>query len=75
MTWLRMGRVAIRLAGPQLLTPWRSPLLRWRVETYGVLDEQGRLLHADQITASRFIRFTVAHRQALTRFLRWAAWL
>ena len=72
MTWLRMGWVALRVAWPHVLTPWRSPLLRSRVETYGVRDERGRLLHADQITASRFIRFTVAHRQALTRFLRWA---
>ena len=73
MLWFRMIVVALRLAGPSLFTPWRSPLLRWRMETYGVLDEQGRLLHADEISPSRFLRFTVSHRGALLRFLRWAA--
>ena len=73
MVWLRMVLVALRLTGPHLLTPWRSPLLRWRMETYGVLDEQGRLLHAEKITPSHFLRFTVTHRGALLRFLRWAA--
>jgi len=73
MTWLRMWWVAARLAWPHLLAPWRSPLLRWRIETYGVLDEHGRLLHAPEITARHFVRFTVANRPALARFLRWAA--
>lgn len=71
--WFRMIVVAFRLAGSYLFTPWRSPLLRWRMETYGVLDEQGQLLHADEITPSRFFRFTLRHRGALLRFLRWAA--
>lgn len=69
----RMLRVACRLAWPDLLRPWRSPLLRWRLETYGVLDAHGRLLPAEEITPRRFIRFLVAHRAALWRFLRWAA--
>lgn len=68
-----MIRVALRLVWPYLLAPWRSPLLRWRMETYGVLDEQGRLLHADDITSTQFLRFTCTHRAALWRFLRWAA--
>ena len=71
--WVRMLAVAIRLSWPDLLTPWRSPLLRWRMETYGLRDEQGRLLHAEHITPSRFFRFTVDRRAALLRFLRWAA--
>ena len=70
---LRMIRVALRLAGPYLFTPWRSPLLRWRMETYGILDEQGRLLHADNISPSRFFHFVFRYRDALRRFLRWAA--
>lgn len=65
--------VALRLAGPYLLTPWRSPLLRWRMETYGVRDERGCLLHADEVTPARFFRFTISHRRALGHFLRWAA--
>ena len=75
MRWLRMGLVALRLAGPCLLAPWRSPLLRWRIETYGVTDDQGRLLHADDITAVRFVRFLLMRRRALLRFLAWAATL
>ena len=73
MVWLRMLLVALRLAWPTLLTPWRSPLLRWRMETYGLLDERGRLLHAEEITPARFFRFLFRHRDALARFLRWAA--
>ena len=73
MIWFRMGLVALRLAGGFLLTPWRSPLLRWRMETYGALDAQGRLLHAEEITPWRFFAFSVRHRRALLRFLRWAA--
>ena len=75
MLLLRMACVAVRLAWPHLLTPWRSPLLRWRMETYGLCDEQGRTLHADDITASRFLRFLLTERRALCHFLRWAALL
>ena len=73
MAWFRMVRVVLRLTGSYLFTPWRSPLLRWRMETYGILDEQGRLLHADDISPERFLRFTIHHRTVLRRFLRWAA--
>ena len=73
MLWLRMIAVAVRLSWPYLLTPWRSPLLRWRMETYGIFDEQGRLLHANDISPSRFFRFLRDHHQALRRFLCWAA--
>ncbi len=75
MSLLRMILVAWRLAWPDVCTPWRSPLLRWRMETYGALDEQGHLLHADAITPRRFFRFLFAHRIVLRRFLRWAATL
>ena len=73
MRWLRMMRVAFRLAWPHLLTPWRSQLLRWRMETYGVRDGHGRLLHAEEIDARTFFRFLRHHRAALIRFLEWAA--
>ena len=72
---LRMIFIAGRLAWPHWLTPWRSPLLRWRMETYGVVDAQGRLLHAGDITPKRFLRFLLTQRAALRRFLRWASLL
>ena len=75
MMCLRMALIALRLAWPDVLAPWRSPLLRWRMETYGTQDPDGRLLHAREITPARFIRFTLRHRAALLRFLRWAACL
>ena len=75
MVWLRMLRVAVRLSGPYWVVPWRSPLLRWRVETYGLRDEDGRLLHAADITPAHFLRFMVTQRRALWAFLRWAAQL
>ena len=75
MLWFRMFWIALRLAWPHVLTPWRSPLLRWRMETYGVTDASGRLLHAEELTPRRMLAFTVRRRSALLRFLRWAALL
>ena len=72
---LRMIGIAWGLAQPYALTPWRSPLLRWRMETYGALDEHGRLLHAHEITPPQFFSFLSTHRPALWRFLRWASLL
>ena len=47
------------------LTPWRSPYLRWRMETYwGV--------HAERITFGEFWRFAWQHRGELLRYLKWA---
>ena len=47
------------------LRPWRSPYLRWRMETYwGV--------HAGQIGFAAFWRFLWAHRAEFLRFLHWA---
>jgi hypothetical protein len=48
------------------LRPWRSPYLRWRIETYWGL-------HAERITPREFFRFVLDHRLELLRFLRWAA--
>ena len=73
MLYFRMLRVALRLAGPYVLTPWRSPLLRWRIETYGIANEQGQLLHAEEVSFTRWLRFTVRYRVTLWQFLRWAA--
>jgi hypothetical protein len=47
------------------LTPWRSPYLRWRIETYSGL-------HAELITFSIFWRFVWQNRRELARFLRWS---
>ena len=46
------------------LTPWNSPYLRWRIETYWGL-------HAERITPSEFRAFVWTHRAELYRFLRW----
>jgi hypothetical protein len=54
-----------RLSRGYRLCPWRSPYLRWRIETY-----QG--WHAERITASDFWRFVWTNRRELVRFLRWA---
>jgi hypothetical protein len=60
-----MLRVLWGLSRGYHLFPWRSPYLRWRVETYSGL-------HAEQITSAVFWRFAWTHRQELIRFLRWA---
>ena len=70
--WLQMLLVAWRLSWPYPLTPWRSPLVRWRIETYGV-TRGGRLLHADELTAADVLGFMGLNRRELPRFLRWAA--
>ncbi|HWR51082.1 MAG TPA: hypothetical protein VN428_08245 [Bryobacteraceae bacterium] len=47
------------------LTPWRSPYLRWRMETYWGVP-------AETIGFAQFWRFSWEHRRELLRFLRWA---
>jgi hypothetical protein len=47
------------------LTPWKSPYLRWRIETYWGL-------HADEITFAEFWKFVWLQRRELLRFLSWA---
>jgi hypothetical protein len=47
------------------LQPWRSPYLRWRIETYWGTP-------ADRIRFADFWRFAFEHRRELMRFLRWA---
>lgn len=47
------------------LTPWRSPYLRWRIETYWGL-------HAERIGFREFWSFVWTRRRELFRFLEWA---
>jgi hypothetical protein len=47
------------------LTPWRSPYLRWRMETYWGVP-------ADEITFAGFWRFVWRQRVGILRYLRWA---
>ena len=47
------------------LRPWRSPYLRWRMETYWGIP-------ADEIHFNQFWRFLWERRGDLMRFLRWA---
>jgi len=54
-----------RLSKGYRLCPWRSPYLRWRIETYCGLD-------AERISPGTFWRFTWNNRRELIRFLRWA---
>jgi hypothetical protein len=73
MGWFRESRIACRLVGRYWYAPWRSPVLRWRMETYGITDAQGVLLRAEEITARRFVVFCWTHRRILGAFLAWAA--
>jgi hypothetical protein len=54
-----------RLSKGYRLCPWRSPYLRWRIETYSGL-------HAERIGARDFWRFAWNNRRELLRFLAWA---
>jgi hypothetical protein len=48
------------------LAPWRSPYLRWRIETYcGV--------KMDQVGFLEFWGFLLRERKELVRFLKWTA--
>jgi hypothetical protein len=46
------------------LRPWRSPYLRWRLETYSGL-------HAETIRLRDFRHFLFSERKQLFRFSRW----
>ena len=54
-----------RLSKGHRLAPWRSPYLKWRIETYSGL-------HAEQIAPRDFWRFVWTERRQLARFLKWA---
>ena len=55
-----------RLAQGYRLRPWRSPLVRWRLETFFGI-------HADQLTRRRFFTLLWRDRRQIRRFLAWAA--
>jgi hypothetical protein len=55
-----------RLTRGYRLRPWKSPYLRWRMETYW-----GNC--ANEISFSDFWRFAWKQRRELLRYLRWAA--
>jgi len=46
------------------LNPWRSPYIRWRMETFFGRD-------AEPLDARRFFRLLWRERQRLAEFLRW----
>jgi|SRR5215813_6522566 len=48
------------------LAPWRSPYLRWRMETYSGLK-------MDKIGFLEFWGFLIRERKQLGRFLKWTA--
>jgi len=48
------------------LTPWRSPYLRWRIETYTGVKMK-------DIGFLEFWEFTWKERRELIRFLKWTA--
>jgi hypothetical protein len=53
-----------RLCRGYRLRPWRSPYLRWRIETYWGL-------HAPDIGFAEFWRFVWTRRAELLRYARW----
>jgi hypothetical protein len=57
---------AFRLAKGYRLAPWKSPYLRWRIETWSGME-------ADTITPSVFLKFVWTHRRDLRRYLEWTA--
>jgi len=61
-----MLRVVWRLTRGYRLRPWRSPYLRWRIETYSGIP-------AARITFARFWSFSWTHRKDLLRYMRWAS--
>jgi hypothetical protein len=61
-----MIRTLWRLTRGYRLRPWRSPYLRWRMETYWGL-------HAENITFAQFWSFAWKHRRELVRYLKWAS--
>jgi hypothetical protein len=54
-----------RLAQGHRLRPWRSPLVRWRLETFFGI-------HADQLSRPQFFALLWQNRRQVIAFLRWA---
>src|ERR1700688_2018723 len=53
-----------RVTGGHRLTPWRSPYLQWRIETYSGISQQS-------VTFAVFWRFVWNERRSLVRYLNW----
>jgi len=47
------------------LRPWKSPYLRWRIETYSGIPSQ-------EVDFAVFFGFVWRRRRELVRFARWA---
>jgi hypothetical protein len=54
------------MRGGYWLRPWRSPYLRWRMETYSGIP-------AETIDARIFWKFMSSEKGRLLHFLRWTA--
>ena len=61
-----MLRTLWRLTRGYRLCPWRSPYLRWRMETYWGTP-------ADRIGCAEFWGLAWRERRQFLRYLRWAA--
>lgn len=61
-----MLRLLWKLGRGYHFSPWRSPYLRWRIETYWGLP-------AESIGFGDFWRFVWRQRRELWRYLRWAS--
>ncbi|HXE76233.1 MAG TPA: hypothetical protein VNN18_11460 [Candidatus Xenobia bacterium] len=53
-----------RLAKGHRLRPWRSPLVRWRLETFFGI-------HADDLGRQQFFSLLWENRRRVLAFLRW----
>ena len=60
-----MSGLLWRLTRGYRLRPWRSPYLRWRIETYWGTP-------AESVTFPIFWRFVWDHRTELLRYAHWA---
>ncbi len=65
---MRVGLEVIRFlwqaSSGHRLRPWRSPYIRWRIETFAGLP-------ADAVDAKAFRAFVWRERRSLVRYLRW----
>ena len=62
---LKMLRYYWMAAKGYRLTPWKSPYLRWRFETFLGAE-------ASEMTAGRFFHLAWKYRNQMEQFLEWA---
>jgi hypothetical protein len=60
-----MLRMLWRMSRGYRLRPWRSPYLRWRIETFWGIP-------AESVGFREFLSFTWRQRRELLRYLKWA---